>query len=173
MCWPIPSISFSMVPQALVFPNSNLKELKNDSCLPLCHGFPFRPVPKSSVGRPLQALAYGIERWRSIAAFFAINHWRLRTLTNEARLASHMALNSDLEGVPKDAPLILVQQAFDIEAKVVALDRALEAVCAENGIDPEDIRRLSATEPCRSLMPSLSPDVQFEREMVTAMQEAF
>lgn len=129
-------------------------------------------IPKSSVGRPMQALAYGIERWRSIAAFFAINHWRLRTLANEARLATHMALNPDRENVPSDVPFTLVQYAVEIEAKVAALDRALDAVCAENGVDPADVRHVSATEPYRSLMPNLTPDERFELEMAVAMREA-
>jgi len=130
-------------------------------------------IPKSKMARPMQALAYGIERWRSIAAFFAINHWRLRALVNEARLAYHMALNHpDTDDVPHDAPSILVQHALEVEAKVVALDRALETVCAENGIDPADIRHVSATEPYRSLIPKLEPDAAFQREMTGAMRNA-
>jgi len=129
-------------------------------------------IPKSAV-RHVQTLANGIERWRSIAAFFAINHWRLRTLVNEARLASHMALNHpDSKKVPQDAPVVLVEHAFEVEAKVVALDRALDSVCSENGIDPTDIRHVSATEPYRSLVPTLEPDAAFEREMTEAMREA-
>jgi len=131
-------------------------------------------IPKSCMGRPMQALAYGIERWRSIAAFFAINHWRLRTLVNEARLASHMALNHpDPKKVPRDAPFVLVQHALEVEAKVIALDRALDTVCAEHGVDPADIRHVSATQPYCSLVPKLDPDVAFEQEMAAAMRETF
>lgn len=128
-------------------------------------------IPKNAVGRPMQALAYGIDRWRCIAAFFAINYWRLRSLANEAIIATHMAANPDFENVPEDATLALVDHAIGLQARLAALDRALDTVCAENGIDPADIRHVSATEPYL-MMPKLEPDTAFEHEMATAMRAA-
>lgn len=128
-------------------------------------------IPKSAGGQPMQELAYGIERWRSIAAFFAINYWRLRSLANEAIIATHMAANPNLENVPADAPLALVDTAIGLQARLVALDRALDTVCAENGIDPADIRHVSATEPYL-MIPKLEPEPAFEHEMATAMRTA-
>lgn len=128
-------------------------------------------IPKSAVGRPMQALAYGVERWRSVSAFYAINYWRLRALANEAIVAMHMTASPGLEKMPADAPWTLVDHAIALHARLVALDSALDTVCAENGIDPADIRHVSASEPYL-LMPNVEPEAGFEREMVEAMRTA-
>lgn len=128
-------------------------------------------LPREAKGRAIQALAYGIERWRSVAAFYGVNYWRLRALANEAIVATHIAANREPANAPEGATLTLVDHAIDLQSRLVALDRALIAVCSENGIDPADIRYVSATEPYL-LMSKVERDTTFENEIIATMRAA-
>jgi hypothetical protein len=129
-------------------------------------------IPRQSFGSPMRTLEHGIERWRAIAAYFGVMHWRLRSLCNEARFAAHVAMNPDLPKVPPDAPYDLLMRAAAIEAQIMALDRALDMVCAEHGLDPADIRKVNAITHHRPLMPSCLPDTAFVNEQLEILREA-
>jgi hypothetical protein len=55
------------------------------------------------------------------------------------------------------------------ESCLLALDAALLTICADNGIDPADVRKMAGAEPYKPMREGVAPD----GEMQAAMQSAF
>jgi hypothetical protein len=71
------------------------------------------------------------------------------------------------EDFEKTDDLLLAHE--QAESCLLALDAALLTICADNGIDPADVRKMAGAEPFKPMREGMTAD----GEMQTAMQSAF
>ena len=101
-----------------------------------------------------------------LASHWAVAHWRLRAQAAESLNSSLAVLRRGDEHEQAGGLLDAHEQA---ETYLLALDAALLAVCADNNLDPSDIRRMAGAEPYKAMREGMTPD----GEMQAAMESAF
>lgn len=106
-----------------------------------------------------------LDGFTRFAAYWAIEHWRLRTRKAEM-LGGALAALRRRNDEQADAMIEAHEQA---ESYLLALDAAMQAICADNNIDPADVRRMAGAEPFKPMREGMTPD----GEMQAAMQSAF
>lgn len=108
----------------------------------------------------------GVDRLILLASCWCAMHWRLRADLAETKWALLAAPNVD----KSEWVLPLFDRAQKCETRLLALDRALEQVCAGHGIDAVAVRKVGGAEPFDPLSTGLEPDVEYEREITDAMR---
>ena len=96
-----------------------------------------------------------------MANVWAINHWKLysRHLAATGGFVYHAGRNEFDQAWVWD-------QAFTYwETHLLALDRALEAVCERHGFDVDCARQLAGTAPFVPLRAEATPDAEFQAEV--------
>lgn len=106
-----------------------------------------------------------LDGFTRFAAYWAVEHWRLRTRKAESLGGALAALHRGNDE-QADAMIEAHEQA---ETYLLALDAALLAICADNSIDPADVRRIAGTEAFKPMREGMTPD----GDMQAAMQSAF
>lgn len=107
-----------------------------------------------------------LDGFTRFAAYWAIEHWRLRTRKAEMLGAALAAIRRVEDFEKTDDMLYAHEQA---ESCLLALDAALLAICADNQIDPADVRKIAGTEPFKPMRDGMTAD----GDMQAAMQSAF
>jgi len=107
-----------------------------------------------------------LDGFTRFAAYWAIEHWRLRTRKAEMLGAALAAIRRGEDFEKTDDLLYAHEQA---ETYLLALDAALLAICADNNIDPADVRRMAGAEPYKPMREGMTAD----GGMQAAMQSAF
>ena len=107
-----------------------------------------------------------LDGFTRFAAYWAIEHWRLRCRKAEMLGAALAAIRRGDEFEKTDDLLYAHEQA---ESGLLALDAALATVCAEHGLDAADVRRVAGTEAFKPMREGLAPDCEY----LAAMQSAF
>lgn len=105
-----------------------------------------------------------LEGFTQFAAYWAIEHWRLRTSKAETLAAAFAALRLG-DDAKADAMIEVREQ---IETYLLALDSVLLAICAENNIDPADVRKMAGTEPYKPMRNGMTADCAMQLEMQSA-----
>lgn len=123
-------------------------------------------VPLKDYRCPDVAYQARLDGFTRFAAYWAIEHWRLRTRKAEMLGAALAAIRRGEEFEKTDDLLYAHEQA---ESCLLALDAALLAICADNQIDPADVRKMAGTEPFKPMRDGMTAD----GEMQAAMQSAF
>lgn len=123
-------------------------------------------VPLKDYRAPDVAYQARLDGFTLFAAYWAIEHWRMRTRKAEMLGVALAAIRRGEELEKTDDLLYAHEQA---EGCLLALDATLLAICADNGIDPADVRRMAGTEPFKPMREGIAPD----GEMQAAMQSAF
>jgi hypothetical protein len=108
-----------------------------------------------------QARLDGLTRF---AACWAIEHWRARARKAECLGGALAALHRGKDD-EADALLEAHEQA---ERHLLALEGALVAICADNGIDPADVRRIAGAEAFTPRRKGIEPDGGMQAEMQSA-----
>lgn len=122
-------------------------------------------VPLKDYRCPDVAYQARLDGFTRFAACWATEHWRLRTRKAE-KLGGVLAALHRVDDEKMDAMIEAHEQA---EKDLLALDVALLAICADNSIDPADVRRMAGAEPYKPMREGMTPD----DEMQAAMQSAF
>lgn len=122
-------------------------------------------VPLKDYRCPDVAYQARLDGFTRFAAYWAIEHWRLRTRKAEM-LGAALVANRRNDDEKADDLLYAHEQA---ESCLLALDAALLAICADNSIDPADVRKMAGTEPFKPMRDGMTAD----GEMQAAMQSAF
>jgi hypothetical protein len=107
-----------------------------------------------------------LDGFTRFAAYWSIEHWRLRTRKAETLGAALAAIRRGEDIEKTDELLDAHEQA---ESCLLALDAALLAICADNHIDLADVRKLAGTKPFKPMRDGMAAD----GEMQAAMQSAF
>jgi len=107
-----------------------------------------------------------LDGFTRFAAYWAIEHWRLRTRKAEMLGAALAAIRRGEDFEKTDDLLYAHEQA---ESCLLALDAALDVICQGKGIDPADVRKIAGAEPFKPRREGMTPD----GEMQAAMQKAF
>lgn len=123
-------------------------------------------VPLKDYRCPDVAYQARLDGFTRFAAYWAIEHWRLRTRKAEMLGAALAAIRRGEEFEKTDDLLYAHEQA---ESCLLALDAALLTICADNSIDPADVRKMAGTEPYKPMRNGMTAD----SEMQAAMQSAF
>lgn len=122
-------------------------------------------VPLKDYRCPDVAYQARLDGFMRFAAYWAIEYWRLRTRKAETLGGALAALRRNNDG-QADA---LIEAHEKAESCLLALDAALLAICADNSIDPADVRRMADVEPFKPMREGMTPD----GAMKAAMQSAF
>jgi hypothetical protein len=123
-------------------------------------------VPLKDYRCPDVAYQARLDGFTRFAACWAIEHWRLRCHKAEMLGAALAAIRRGEDFEKTDDLLLAHEQA---ESCLLALDAALLTICADNGIDPADVRKMAGAEPFKPMREGMTAD----GEMQTAMQSAF
>lgn len=123
-------------------------------------------VPLKDYRCPDIAYQARLDGFTRFAAYWAIEHWRLRTRKAEMLGAALAAIRRGEDFEKTDDLLYAHEQA---ESYLLALDAALLAICADNGIDPADVRRIAGTKAYKPMREDMTAD----GDMQAAMQSAF
>ncbi len=123
-------------------------------------------VPRKDYNCPDVAYQARLDGFTRFAACWAIEHWRLRTRKAEMLGAALVALRRGKDFEKTDDLLYAHERA---ESCLLALDRALSAICDEHGLNPEDVRKLAGTNAFKPMRPCVTAD----EEMQAAMKCAF
>ena len=107
-----------------------------------------------------------LDGYTRFAAYWAIEHWRLRCHKAEMLGAALAAIRRGEDFEKSDDLLYAHEQA---ESCLLTLDAALMAICTDNNIDPADVRRIAGTEAYKPMREGMAPD----GAMQAAMQSAF
>lgn len=108
---------------------------------------------------------FNYRRWRNgfihMACFWSIAHWQLRARQMSAfgNVVVYKHKRSHKEA--DDAVL----EALQVEACLLALDRALESTCKEHGLDVGTVRRFASTDVYKPVYPDVEPDQKYQIEM--------
>lgn len=104
------------------------------------------------------------QRWLNgfgdMAALWAIEHWQ----TYSRKLAALWALHLMIARKELDKVQAMMEAHEKWESHLLALDRALVAICEEHGIDPDAVRRMAGADPFDPLY-ALEPDVEYQATM--------
>jgi hypothetical protein len=105
-------------------------------------------------------------RWlvafHDLAQRWAIEHWRLQSRASVAVGGANVYVSDKALG-PATLFLDIHEQ---MEERLVALDRALDAVCAEHGIDADAIRSLAETQRFSPHRAGPDGDAEYEAMML-------
>ncbi len=123
-------------------------------------------VPLKDYRCPDVAYQARLDGFTRFAAYWAIEHWRLRTRKAEMLGAALAAIRRGEDFEKTDDLLYAHEQA---ESCLLALDAALLTICTDNHIDPADVRKMAGTEPFKPMRDGMTAD----GEMQGAMQSAF
>ncbi|MBI2066832.1 MAG: hypothetical protein HYT77_02300 [Deltaproteobacteria bacterium] len=103
--------------------------------------------------------------WRDsffhMALVWALDCWRLRTRQWAAFALIHLLMQSG----ERDQAHEVMAEHKRLEARLLAMDRALEVTCAEHGLEAEAVRRLTGTPTFDPLFPELDPDSGYQAEV--------
>lgn len=108
-----------------------------------------------------------IETFYHLARLWAIEHWQIyaRKLA-EIALAQHHLKRGEL--AETESYLQLVEYR---ERQLLALDRAMEAVCQEHGFDMDSVRRIAGTAPFVPVHANTAPDAEFQADIERSFSE--
>ena len=123
-------------------------------------------VPRKDYNCPDVAYQARLDGFTRFAACWAVEHWRLRTHKAEMLGAALAAIRRGEDFEKTDDLLYAHEQA---ESCLLALDAALLAICADNQIDPADVRKMAGTEAFKPMREGMTAD----GEIQAAMQSAF
>lgn len=97
-----------------------------------------------------------------MAAMWAIEHWQTVSRMLNALVTLHVMIAcKELDKVP---PMLDAVEKW--ESNLLALDRALLAICEEHGIDPDAVRRLAGAVPFEPVR-ALEPNAEYQATMQT------
>ena len=113
-------------------------------------------VPRETFRVPAAGFMDYFDGCRWMAVQWSVNHWIARHRVAAGNAGALVGL------ARKDDDLIdqMTEHVRVWEGALVALDDALDVVCAAHNIDPADIRRLTETEPYVSMRPDVKPDLE-------------
>lgn len=104
------------------------------------------------------------QRWLNgfadMAAMWAIEHWK----TYSRKLAALGALHLMIARKELDKVQAMMDAHEKWESHLLALDRALLAICEEHGIDPDAVRRMAGADPFEPVY-ALEPDAEYQATM--------
>lgn len=122
-------------------------------------------VPLKDYRCPDVAYQARLDGFTRFAAYWAIEHWRLRTRKAESLGGALAALHRGNDE-QADAMIEAHEQA---ETYLLALDAALLTICTDNHIDPADVRKMAGTEPFKPMREGTTPDDDY----LAAMRAGF
>jgi hypothetical protein len=96
-----------------------------------------------------------------MASYWAIQHWQLCSRQMGTLALLHLLLKREKEDQAEEAMI----QLKLFESRLLALDRALEAVCEEHGLDIQAARNLAGTQPFDPMLPDLTPDAAYQEDI--------
>jgi len=114
-------------------------------------------APRKDYNCPDEAYQARLDGFTRFAACWAIEHWRLRCHKAEI-LGAALAASRRNDDEKADTLLDAHEQA---ETYLLALDAALQTICADNGIDPADVRKRAGTEPFKPMREGMTPDADY------------
>lgn len=94
---------------------------------------------------------------QNIAMLYAIEHWRLVAHIQTCAAGAMVMLKSDDEKEWRP----VVERHAQLEAELLSLETALDAVCTTHGLDPDTMRRMAGTTYYEISRPGLTPDADF------------
>lgn len=104
------------------------------------------------------------KRWLNgfadMAALWAILHWQ----TYSQKLAALGTLYLMIVRKERDKIQAMMDEHEKWESRLLALDRALLAICEEHGIDPDAVRRMAGADPFDPVY-ALEPDAEYRSTM--------
>ncbi len=102
-----------------------------------------------------------------MAALWAIEHWQTYSRMLAALVALHLTIackKLDHKELDKDEIQAMMDAHKKWESHLLALDRALLAICEEHGIDPDAVRRMAGADPFDPVY-ALEPDAEYQSTM--------
>jgi hypothetical protein len=128
-----------------------------------------RSVPIVSYrGRDPQHLRW-LNDFSEMASAWGLLHWRGRCATLAAMWAGYAFMRQH-EYEQADESF---QEASQGEARLLALDAALNSVCSAHGIDPSAVRELAGTEVYRATRPGIAADLTYQEQVRAWLSEWF
>jgi len=100
---------------------------------------------------------HGLYNLQNLAMLYAIEYWRLVAHIQTAAAGAMVMLKSDDEKEWRP----VVERHVQLEAKLLSLETALDAVCTTHGLDPDTMRRMAGTTYYEISRPDLTPDADF------------
>ena len=119
-------------------------------------------VPRKDYNCPDVAYQARLDGFTRFAAYWAVEHWRLRTRKAEMLGAALAAIRRGEDFEKTDDLLYAHEQA---ESCLLALDASLLAICAEHGLDADDVRRMAGAEAFKPMREGMTPDADYLAEM--------
>jgi hypothetical protein len=109
----------------------------------------------------------------AMASWWAIQHWKAHSNMGAASLAIHVFLNIDNDEPDSKDAKEMARNSLDAsirwESKVLALDRALDAICKEHGIDAQAVRRMAQTDRYDKALSFVKSNDNYEREVFNVL----
>lgn len=99
-----------------------------------------------------------LDSFFSLASLWTGEHWRTRTRLMAALAAFH--IHHARKEADKVADMLMLFER--LESRLLALDRALLAICQEHGIDPEAVREYAGAEPFVPCYGERKLDVEYQ-----------
>src|SRR6476620_525776 len=117
-------------------------------------------------GRDPQHFCWFSDFSRMVSAW-ALLHWRGRCATLVAMWAGHAFMRQH-EYEKADGSFAEANQG---EARLLALDAALDSVCSAHGIDPNAVRKLAGTEVYRATRHDIAADLLYVEQVRAWLSE--
>lgn len=114
-------------------------------------------VPMKSYSCPDEEFQKWFDRFFNMSAFWGLDHWQ----GNSRRLAAWCLI---IRRTEPDESAEMHSIFVSWERYLLALDEALNAICARHGIDPEAVRKVTDTEPFQPLH-ATEPDLEQQAEI--------
>lgn len=125
-------------------------------------------VPRKDYNCPDVAYQARLDGFTRFAACWAIEHWRLRCHKAEM-LGAALVANRRGEDFEKADDLLYSHERA--ESCLLALDAALVAICAEHGLDADDVRRMAGTEAFKPMREGMTPDADYLAAMQAGLAQ--
>ncbi len=101
-----------------------------------------------------------LDAFTDMAALWSIEHWQ----TYSRKLAAQVELHVMFANKEKGKVRVMIEAHEKWESHLLALDRALLAICQEHGIDPDAVRRMAGADPFDPMY-ALEPDAEYQATM--------
>lgn len=124
-------------------------------------------VPRKDYNCPDVAYQARLDGLTRFAACWAIEHWRLRCHKAEM-LGAALVANRRNDDEKADNLLDAHERA---ESCLMALDVALAAICADHGLDADDVRRMAGTEDFKPMREGMAPDADYLATMKAGLAQ--
>src|SRR5574338_509983 len=121
-------------------------------------------VPMKTYQCPDMEYQRWLDGFACMAALWAIEHWQ----TFSRKLAALGAMHIMIARKEPEKAQAMIEAHEKWESRLLALDRALLAICEEHGLDPDAVRRMAGADPFTPLY-ALEPDAEYQETMQASL----